>query len=356
MKEISIMKNDSMQKRRQFIINSIKSIFLFGGSLCLWSCSKSIPPKNNSLRGKIVTVLGPIEPEQFGKTLPHEHMMVDFIGADKVSKDRYDAEEVYQTMLPYFQEIKSQSVQGFVDCTPMFLGRDPLILKRLAQATGIHILTNTGMYKEPYLPKYAFQQTADQLAEQWINEIERGIEGSDIHAGFIKIAIHKEELKPIQQKIVRAACKTHNTTGATIACHSGYGPGVLQMLKIMKEEGTPSHALVVVHANSEKDLSYHYKIAEQGAWIEYDNIGKWEPEKHLNTIKELIDRGFQNQILLSMDSGWYRVGELHGGKINDYKYLFGEFVPKMRDFGFDERIINKITINNPAQAFKLDEA
>jgi phosphotriesterase-related protein len=356
MKKISNKKNDFMQNRREFITNSIKSIFMSGSSLYFWRCSKNITPAQKGLRGKIVTVLGPIEPDQFGKTVPHEHMMVDFIGADKVSKDRYDAEEVYQTMLPYFEEIKSQGVKGFVDCTPMFLGRDPLILKRLAQATGIHILTNTGMYKEPYLPKYAYQETAERLADQWINEIELGIEGSGIHAGFIKIAIHPEELKPIQQKIVRAACKTHNATGATIACHSGYGPGVLQMLNIMEEEGTPAHALVVVHANSEKDLSYHYKIAEQGAWIEYDNIGKWEPEKHLNMIKELIDRGFIDQILISMDRGWYWVGESGGGKIIDYQYLFGEFVPHMRDFGFEEKIIETITIKNPAQAFKLDEA
>ena len=45
--------------------------------------------------GKISTVRGPIEPEEMGFTLPHEHVMVDFAGAEKTGKDRYDADEVH---------------------------------------------------------------------------------------------------------------------------------------------------------------------------------------------------------------------------------------------------------------------
>jgi predicted metal-dependent phosphotriesterase family hydrolase len=344
-----------LKKRRQFLSEVLKSTLILGTGLFDGNCSKKAVPPRQPLRGKIVTVLGPIEPESFGKVLPHEHMMVDFVGADKVSKTRYDSEEVFQTMLPYFQEIKSQDVEGFIDCTPMYLGRDPIILKRLAEATGIQILTNTGLYKEPYLPAFAFKQTAEQLSRQWIAEIENGIENTGIHAGFIKIAIEKEDLKPMQRKIVRTACKTHNATGATIACHSGYGPGILQMLEIFEEEGTPAHALVMVHTNSEPDVNFHSKIAERGVWIEYDNIGSWEPERHLKLIKELIDLGYENQILLSMDRGWYRVGEPGGGKINNFTYLFGEFVPQMQAFGFSQRIIDLITVRNPAEAFKLDE-
>jgi hypothetical protein len=36
----------------------------------------------------IQTVRGRIKPDQLGLTLIHEHVMVDFVGADKVSKDR----------------------------------------------------------------------------------------------------------------------------------------------------------------------------------------------------------------------------------------------------------------------------
>ncbi len=57
--------------------------------------------------GKIQTVLGPIEPADLGRALSHEHVMVDFIGADQVSPDRYDADEVFETMLPYLTDLKA---------------------------------------------------------------------------------------------------------------------------------------------------------------------------------------------------------------------------------------------------------
>jgi len=218
------------QTRRNFLKTSIKTtgaaVALNSGLLSLLSCSTK-----QSIRGKILTVRGPIEPSELGLTLPHEHVMVDFIGADKTGPHRYDPDEVFNTMLPYMQAIQAQGVTGFMECTPMYLARDPEILLRLSEATGIHILTNTGMYKEPYLPQYAFNATTDELAKQWIDEILNGIGETGIRAGFIKIAVFKESLKPMQRKIVTAACRTHNATGATIACHTGHARCFYQQLQ-----------------------------------------------------------------------------------------------------------------------------
>lgn len=340
-----------MQKlrRREFIKMAAASLAL--GSAMGWRCSSE---GKNKFRGKILTVTGPIDPQELGPTLPHEHIMVDFIGADQTGPHRWDAEEVFRTMLPYLQSIRALGVTAFIDCTPDYLGRDVIILKRLAQETGLHILTNTGFYKEPYLPRYAFDLSAEQLANKWIAEILQGIPGSDVHAGFIKIAVFRESLKPMQQKIVRAACKTHNATGATIACHTGHGPAALEILDLMREENTPSDALVVVHMNSEKDRGYHYQAAERGAWLEYDNIGSWPVEQHLALLQDMCDRGYADQLLLSMDRGWYQVGEPAGGVIKSFDYLFAEFIPLMREAGFADQLIHQLTTTNPAKAFQID--
>ena len=37
-----------------------------------------------------MTVTGAIGANQLGVTLPHEHVLVNFVGADKVSRQRYD--------------------------------------------------------------------------------------------------------------------------------------------------------------------------------------------------------------------------------------------------------------------------
>jgi predicted metal-dependent phosphotriesterase family hydrolase len=331
--------------RRDFIKTTLS-----GSTAIALSCSQ----QKETEQKRIMTVCGPINASELGRTLPHEHIMVDFIGADKVSKDRYDPEHVYKKMLPYLEEIKEQGVTGFIDCTPMFLGRDVKVLKRLSEATGIHIITNSGQYKEPYLPQYAFKQSAEELANGWIAEFEQGIDGTSVKPDFIKIAIHKKDLEPIQQKIVRAACKTSNATGATIACHSSYGPGILQMLDIFEEENTPPDTLVMVHANSEKDVSFHYEIAKRGVWIEYDNIGGWESEKHMALLNDMVERGFEKQLLLSMDRGWYRIGEPEGGNVKPYTHLFSEFIPALKTSGWDDNIIEQITVKNPANAFALD--
>ncbi len=333
--------------RRKFL----KTVAALSVSTLVAGCGEQSEPS----AATIMTVLGPIPASDLGKTLPHEHIMVDFIGADQTGPHRWDDKEVVETMLPYLQAIRDQGVQAFFDCTPAYLGRDVEILARLSRATGLHIITNTGFYKEPYLPQRVFESDADAIAREWIAEWQQGIDGTPIKPGFIKIAVHRELLKPTQEKIVRAACRTHNATGLTIACHTGHGPAALQMLDILHEEGTPAHALIVVHANSEKDVTFHNKIAERGAWVEYDNIGSWESRRHIELIQRMLDKGFEDQLLLSMDRGWYRVGEPGGGKVKPYTFLFGEFVQEMASAGIGQEMIGKLTVDNPARAYSIDK-
>ena len=100
-------------------------------------------------RGQAVTALGPIAPEQLGRTLIHEHVLVDFIGADEIRPGRYDSEEVFLKALPHLRKVKSAGCDTLVDCTPAYIGRDPGLLRRLSQASGLQIVTNTGLYAQP---------------------------------------------------------------------------------------------------------------------------------------------------------------------------------------------------------------
>src|SRR5213083_3790444 len=94
----------------------------------------------------VQTVLGPLSPDRLGATLMHEHVLVDFIGADKVNRDRYDAGEAFRTALPYLKRAYERGCRTLVECTPAYIGRDPLLLKRLSHASGVNIITNTGYY------------------------------------------------------------------------------------------------------------------------------------------------------------------------------------------------------------------
>src|ERR671912_41970 len=94
----------------------------------------------------VITVKGKISATSMGTTLIHEHFLVDFIGADKINYDRWNRDEVVRTVLPYLLEAKKHGVKTILDCTPAFLGRDVELQKRLANESGLHILTNTGYY------------------------------------------------------------------------------------------------------------------------------------------------------------------------------------------------------------------
>ena len=305
--------------------------------------------------GKIRTVLGDIPPDKFGLALAHEHILVDFIGADKHTKERYDPNEVFTVMLPYLKEIRQLGVTGFVECTPNHMARDAKLLARLSEAADIHILTNTGLYKEPYLPEYAFTSSADQLADQWTNEIKEGIEDTEVKAGFIKIAVNPGRIVPIQQKIVKAAARCSLSTGAAIACHTASGAAALHLLEILEEEGTDPERLIVVHSDAEEDTKLHLKIASSGAWVEYDAVREETAERTLTLLRLMLEHGFEDQILLSQDAGWYNVGEPGGGEIRGFKYLVRDFVPLMLENGFSKELADKILIRNPSRAFQIQQ-
>jgi hypothetical protein len=110
-----------------------------------------------------MSVTGPIHAEQLGTTLPHEHVMVDFVGAERVSRDRYDSDEVFSVVLPHLRDARRLGCQTLVECTPAWIGRDPALLARLAHASGLNILTNTGYYgaaSGKFIPRHAREESA----------------------------------------------------------------------------------------------------------------------------------------------------------------------------------------------------
>ena len=314
--------------------------------------------------GKIRTVLGDIHPSSLGLTLPHEHVMCDFIGAKIIDRSRYDRREVVRVMQPYLSEIRQLGVTGFADCTPAFIGRDPLVLAELSKATNLHILTNTGLYKEPYLPEYAYTCSAGDLAAMWVAEVEEGVEDEivrartgrverlPVKAGFVKIAVNPRPIEPVQEKIVRAAVRCSQLTGAAIVCHTGHPVAVLELLKVVKEERLDPDRLVVAHLDAVDDRSVHAKVLEWGAWASYDGVSESTAERTLRLLEYALSESFEEQVLLSQDAGWYNVGEPGGGRIRGYSYLVRNFIPLIEE-RFGESIAEKLFVRNPARAFEI---
>jgi phosphotriesterase-related protein len=279
--------------------------------------------------------------------------MVDFVGADKVGKHRYRPDDVVSTMLPFIRDAQAQGVTTFVDCTPMFLGRDVEVLRTISELTGLHILTNTGQYKEPYLPAETFELEPQALADQWILESQEGIDGTSVKPGFIKTAVERESLAPMQQKVTRAAALTSKATGLTIATHTAAAVAAMEVLDIVEAVGVDPDRWIFVHAQHEPDPDMLVEVARRGAWISLDGIGASTVDAHIVPLLKLLDAGFERQVLLSHDAGWYRVGEEPGGAKDSFIYMLGEFKPLMKRRGISDETIHTITVINPSVAFEV---
>jgi len=306
--------------------------------------------------GIIMTINGPVSASDMGITLSHEHILVDFIGADSISDQRWDKSRVSKIVLPYLKQIKKLGCKTFVDCTPAYLGRDPLLLKSVSDSSGLNILTNTGYYgagNDKYLPGFAFKETADQLASRWTNEWEKGIDGSGIKPGFIKIGVGSGSLSDLHKKLVIAAARTHMKTGLTIASHTGPSIPAFEEIEILKNEGVSPEAFIWVHAQVEKDISMHIRAAKMGAWISLDGINDNNLEDYIRMLKNMKESCLLDKVLLSHDAGWYHPGEENGGQYRGYATLFEKLIPQLQKENFSEKEIHQLLVLNPAEAFTI---
>jgi phosphotriesterase-related protein len=302
---------------------------------------------------RIMTVRGEIDADDLGFTLPHEHILVDFGGAETAGPHRYERDHVVRTMRPYVEEIAKAGVKSFVDCSPMYLARDPRVLLALSEETGMQFLTNTGQYKEPYLPAETFSLSAEELASQWIDEWENGIGDTGVRPGFIKTAVFPEPLAETQRKVITAAAIASRETGLTIGTHTVKGIPALQIVRLLEANAVNPDRWIFIHAHQEDDFDLIRMVARAGSWIELDGIGNAPDSKTMATLLKLLDAGFERRILLSHDAGWYTVGEPNGGTPRPYTYLTKTFIPLMRSFGITDGLIHTLTVENPARAFTV---
>lgn len=326
--------------RRQFLLASIGLGFL------------SFQKKDAA----VMTVQGKIPAGSMGKTLIHEHVLVDFIGADQISYDRWNREDVIRKVLPFLLEAKEAGVKTFFDCTPAFLGRDVVLLKTLAERSGLQIITNTGYYgavNNKYLPAWAFTESAEQLAARWINEFKEGIEHTGVKPGFIKISVHEGKLSDLHRKLVAAAALTHLATGLTICSHTGKAPAAFEQLAVLKEHGVKPDAFVWVHAQAETDKGLHIKAARSGAWVSLDGIGWGGFDHYADAIVHLREQQLLHRVLIAHDAGWYKPGEPDGGAFTGFTNIFTQLLPLLDKKGFKAADYEQLLVKNPAAAFAI---
>lgn len=304
----------------------------------------------------VMTVRGRRRADQLGVVLPHEHVLVDFIGAAEISPSRYDPEAAFARIRPFLDRVRALGCETMFECTPAYLGRNPRLLVRLSETTGLNLVTNTGYYaarQNKFLPPHALTEDADQLAARWLREWEDGIDGTDVRPGFVKIGVDAGPLTAQGRTLIRAAARVHRSSGLTIAAHTGDSAAAAEQLAILREERVRPDAWIWVHAHNAVDEAALLGAGRAGAWLGFDGVSPRTLARVVQLVTAMKRESLLGRVLLSQDAGWYRPGEPDGGQFRDFEFLFRAFLPALRTAGFSETEIQQMTVTNPAQAYAI---
>jgi phosphotriesterase-related protein len=311
---------------------------------------------------QVQTVQGTVDADELGTVLIHEHVRFRDEAVAENWPGRYDPDAELAAALEAVEAAKHRGVRTIVDPTAMFGGRDVRFMQRVAEQTGVRIVACTGIYTYDYLPHYFENRSEDAIAEHFADDIERGIQGTDIKAGFLKCAADAPGVTANIEKIHRAVARASVQTGAPIMAHSRPASNTApRQLEIFREEGVDPAKIQIAHIGDTDDLDYIEGVLDAGVWIGLDRYGldMFLPRERRNeTTAELLRRGHADRIFLSQDVcatiDWFPqeavAGLIEGGLVRDWSMtlVFDAVVPWLREQGvFDDDTFRTIFEDNP---------
>jgi phosphotriesterase-related protein len=315
------------------------------------------------------TVLGPKKPEELGKTLVHEHVLIGYPGWFMDARmPPFIRAEALDRAVDAFQQLKAYGVQTVVDPCPMDLGRDVTFNAEVSQRSGINLVSTTGAYFEAEgIPFTLNHFEVQEIADIYQKEIEDGIGGSGIKPGLLKIATGDGRVTDYERKCVTAAARAAKATGLPLLSHTQNCSCGHDQIDIVTGEGNDPHRLLVGHSCGKDDHPYQKSLAERGAYVGFDRFGITifnSDENRMKNLKQMIDAGFRNSLLLSHDKvncwmgGIPNVGspDLVKQVIPNWKmtHLFENIFPALRQMGVSQEDLDFIITENPRRFFAGD--
>ena len=310
----------------------------------------------------VETVQGAVDAEELGLVLVHEHLRFRDEAVAVEWPARYDEQLEFDAAMVAVKAAKSAGVRTIVDPTAMFGGRDVRFMKRVADEAGVQIVACTGIYTYDYLPHYFENRDIDVIADHFVEDIEIGVQRTDIRAAFLKCAADAAGVTENVEKVHRAIARASIQSGAPIMAHSmpavGTGP---RQVEIFEEEGVDLAKVQIAHCGDTDDVDYIQGLIDKGVYVGLDRYGleMYLPiDKRNATTAELLRRGHADQLMISQDFcatiDWFPaeaadVFESQGAIRNwSMTLVFDEVVPTLRELGaMDDQSFHTIFIENP---------
>ncbi len=299
----------------------------------------------------INSVLGQIGINSIGAVLCHEHICCFSEYLFKMAGKEYlDKEELVSKSIAELKRLKSAyGMNLFVDCTPVNIGRDIALLKKVSQESGVHIVCSTGFYytDEPVL----YNMSEETLAEYIVAD------AKETNAGIIKAAVENETISTFNEKLLKATAIAHQKLGLPIILHTNaHNKNGFAALEILLGYGVRPECINVGHLSDTEDIDYITEIANYGCFVGldrfYNNTSEDYINKKLKAISKLCEQGFANKIILSHDELFFNGFEVSPKikEITRFDYVFKYILPRL-----EEDVADEIIRKNPIIMLKCVE-
>jgi phosphotriesterase-related protein len=311
---------------------------------------------------EVQTVQGAIDADRLGVVLVHEHVRFRDEAVAAQWPDQYDEREELDAALAEVNAAKQRGVRTIADPAAMFGGRDVRFMKRVADETGVQVIACTGIYTYDYLPQFFVNRDVDAMAELFVSDLQRGVQGTDIRAAFLKCAADAAGVTENIEKVHRAVARASVQTGAPIMAHSSPAvPTAPRQLEIFAQEGVDMARVQLAHCGDSDDLDYIESLIDKGVYIGLDRYGLemfLSIDKRNATAAELLRRGHAERLMLSQDAcatiDWFPREAApqfeSSGAIRNWTMtlVLDEVVPALREQGvMDDDVFDTVFVQNP---------
>lgn len=248
------------------------------------------------------TVLGDVDAASLGVTYGHEHVFFNPVldrGSDFVRTERAPAlEEV--------NRFRSVGGSALVDATVAELGRDPAGLRHISEGSGVHIVAPCGHTAEEWWEGALDldRRSETELFEEMVTELTEGIGGTGVRAGIIKVGTSWDEVTDAEARIIRAAARAQQATGAPITTHTTAGTMGREQVRLLDQAGADLAKVCIGHLDRRLVLEEHLEVAGTGVYLGYDQISKerYAPdENRIELLARLVEGGFGDRVILAGD-------------------------------------------------------
>ncbi len=281
----------------------------------------------------------------------HEHTTIDL---SEVKNNEDCQLDVFSETVREYKKLYEKGVRNIVDVTNFGMGRNIPFVQKVAEESGINIIHATGFYQETFYPIQVFRESREELAERMINDITVGIKGTDVKAEIIgEIGTSHNKWTETERKVFEAVVIAHKETNKPITTHTTLGTLGHEQVAFFKENGVDLSRVIIGHVDLAGDADYIIHMLKEGAYVEFDTIGKenYMPDQvRADILKKIQELGLIDQVLVSMDITRKSHLEYQGGL--GYAYLLDTFIPLLERSGITDESIDKVLVKNPITFMK----